>query len=167
MTDPGKTGDVLSALASEGRFRHSPYPSVILGWVEPCPLERLAALRRREPRRFEFVRKIMVADRVVEFERDDVTEALCAELESAGPRLRGRSFYVRARLRGLKGRLETPAVERALGAFLVDRAQAAGGRAVVAFDDPDVVVAVEVVGKTVGYAFLDRERRDPTLVRSR
>ena len=104
---------------------------------------------------------------MVAFDRHDVMEALCVALHGKGARLANKTFYVRARLRGLKGRLETQAVERALGGFLIDDAARAGGDATVRFDDPDVVVIAEVLGKTVGWAFLERDRRDPALLRTR
>jgi tRNA(Ser,Leu) C12 N-acetylase TAN1 len=168
MTEPGMTGRVLNGLGRFGRFVPSPYPSVIVGRTHgDDALAEFVTLRSETPERFEHVRKIMPVEAVVPFERDDVTETLCTALDGQGGRLANKPFYVRARLRGMKGRLETQAVERALGAFLLDAAERAGGAASVRFDDPDVVVVAEVVGKTVGWAFLERERRDPDLLRAR
>jgi tRNA(Ser,Leu) C12 N-acetylase TAN1 len=168
MTEPGATGRVLAALSGHGRFFPSQYPSVIVGRTESDDsLGALAELRRIDPGRFDHIRKIMPVESVVAFDRHDVTEALCVALHGKGARLANKTFYVRARLRGLKGRLETQAVERALGGFLIDEAARAGGNATVRFDDPDVVVIAEVLGKTVGWAFLERDRRDPALLRTR
>lgn len=162
------TGRVLESLGRFGRFMPSPYPSVIVGRTHgDDALADFTALREDSPAHFEHVRKIMPVECVVPFVRDDVTESLCTALDGQGERLVDKSFYVRVRLRGLKGRLETQAVERAIGAFLVEAAERAGGSASVRFDDPDVVVVAEVVGKTVGYAFLERACRDPELLRSR
>ena len=67
----------------------------------------------------------------------------------------------------MKGRLETPAVERALGAFLLDQAELIGTRPKVGFDDPDLVLGVEVVGRRAGFSLMDRELRAHPLVRVR
>jgi len=167
----GRTGEALAVLSRFGRFRTGGYPQVLLGTVErrspealgdglgellaadavaPLPLERLCPVEDAVP-----------------FPRDDVTETLCEHFESRAARLCGKTFYVRASLRGLKGRLEHPAVERALGDFLYERASAAGAPPKVRFSDPDIVVVVEVVGRRVGFAFLDREMRAGPLVRVR
>jgi tRNA(Ser,Leu) C12 N-acetylase TAN1 len=160
------TRKALAALAGYGEFRDSGYPCVLVGarsesggvsLVEPAVLEAIAPL----------VQRIFLAEGSREFERDDVTETLCEVLEGEAPRLAGRSFYVRANLRGMKGRLEHPAVERALGAFLWERTEAAGNAATVSFKDPDVIVAAEVVGSRVAWALVDRERRASALFRVR
>jgi len=111
------------------------------------------------------VQRIVPVEAAPAFSADDVTETVCEHLEPLALRLAGKSFFVRAKLRGLKGRLEHPVVERAVGAFLVGFSSAAGGEpARVAFDDPDEVVVLEVVGRRVGYAFLDRALRASPLV---
>jgi tRNA(Ser,Leu) C12 N-acetylase TAN1 len=101
------------------------------------------------------------------FERDDVTEHLCCALADAGPRVAGKTFHVRTRLRGLTGRVDDQAVDRALGGYLLDLADAAGAAARVSFQDPELVVVVEVIGRRAGYAFLDRAIRAVPLVRPR
>ena len=109
--------------------------------------------------------RIVPVEEAVSFVRDDVTETLCEALEPRASRLCGKTFYVRVHLRGLKGRIEHPAVERALGDFLSEFAGRAGAPPKVSFKDPDVVVVAEVVGRRVGYAFLGREERSTDLVR--
>ncbi len=161
LAEPRATAEVLRLLRAYGAFRTTRYPRVIVGRAvraaglledlgAGCPISRIIPLERS-----------------LRFARDDVTETLCECFEEMGPRLAGKSFFVRARLRGLKGRLEHPVVERALGSFLYDRACQAGAPAEVSFSDPDIVVAVEVVAERVGYAFLDRELRRAPLLKIR
>jgi tRNA(Ser,Leu) C12 N-acetylase TAN1 len=166
----GETGKALALLDGVGRFRTAGYPQVLIGRV-PRPgdpadlmagLEELAA--GGEACEGILDRLVPVED-AVSFPRDDVTETLCERLEPLAPRLCGKTFYVRAHLRGMKGRIEHPAVERALGDFLHEFATRAGDSPKVSFKDPDVVVVVEVVGRRVGYAFLSREERSRALVR--
>ena len=120
-----------------------------------------------EPETFRHVQRAVPVERVIEFARDDVTETLCAALADAGDRVAGKRFHVRCRLRGLESRLEARAVERAIGAFLVELAAAIGRPAKVAFEDLDVIVGIEVIGNTVGYAFHDRRAIVSPLVRPR
>lgn len=165
----GKTGKALGLLGEVGRFRTGGYPQILLGCVERPGgagdlLGGLDELLASPERCQGIVDRVLPVEDSLPFARDDVTETLCERFEPLAPRLCGRSFYVRAHLRGLKGRLEHPAVERALGDFLYEFAMKAGAQPTVRFRDPDVIVLVEVVGRRVGYAFLDREHRRGPLV---
>lgn len=167
----GKTGSALALLAGAGRFRTGGYPQVLVGTVARprgkgdllAGIESLAAGQACDG----IIDRIVPMEEAVPFVRDDVTETLCEALEPLASRLCGKSFYVRAHLRGLKGRVEHPALERALGDFLSEFAARAGTPPSVRFRDPDVVVVVEVVGRRVGYAFLGREERAAPLIRVR
>lgn len=166
----GETGKALALLGRIGRFRTGGYPQVLLGNVARpggCD-DLLAGIREleKEPEQYAgIVDRLQPVERAVSFPRDDVTETLCEHLEPLAPRLCGKTFYVRAHLRGLKGRIEHPAVERALGEFLWEFASRAGAAPSVGFRDPDFVVVVEVVGRRVGYGFLGRTERSAGLVR--
>ncbi|HYC53924.1 MAG TPA: THUMP domain-containing protein [Candidatus Binatia bacterium] len=168
----GFTGRALNALDRLGRFRTAGYPQVLIGMVDrpegdASGLDAILPAARGEGDYGELLERIVPVEKAVVFARDDVTEVMCVALEPLAARLCGKSFHVRAHLRGLKGRLEHPAVERALGAFLVEQARRAGPSPTVRFADADVIVAVEVVGRRVGYAFLTREMRGAPLVRAR
>jgi tRNA(Ser,Leu) C12 N-acetylase TAN1 len=154
----------LTAFAA---FRSTPYRRVLIGWIAGDPAHELATAWAARPETFARVVRMTPLEQVVDFAGDDVTETLCCALAGAGERVAGRTFHVRARLRGLTGRVDKQAVDRALGAFLLDLADAAGAAARVSFQDPDVVLAVEVIGKRAGFAFLDRAVRTVPLVRPR
>lgn len=165
----GETGKALALLSEFGRFRTGGYPQVLIGCVdrggnESDLLAGLDALVHDGERCRGVVERIVPVEDAVSFARDDVTETLCEQLESRAARLCGRTFYVRAHLRGMKGRIEHPAVERALGDFLHELAERSGPPPKVRFADPDFVVVAEVVGRRVGYAFLDRTVRSAALV---
>ncbi len=164
----GETGRAVEALSAVGRFWPTRYRQVIAGYVEPPPAaRRIAAEYERHCEWPQLLERLLPLERSAPFERADVTETLCLELENEYQRLCGRTFYVRARLRGLEGRLEGRAVERAVGGFLVERTQAAGAPAQVRFDDPDLVLMIEVIEQRVGFGLLDREVRRLPLVRPR
>ena len=169
----------VGALRPVGRFRSTPYPGVLIGRFagehdgggEPgADRDTQAALIRAAetwPRAFTDVERATPLDVVVPFERDDVTEALCEALSDRAAPVLGRSFHVRAKLRGLKGRVESHAVERALGGYLAEIAEHAGRPAGVTFDDPDVILMIQVLGCRVGFSFLERRVRELAFVRPR
>lgn len=166
----GETGKALALLGRYGRFRTGGYPQVLIGTVHRPSgagdlMAGIGALAADREACAGVLDRIVPVEDAVSFPRDDVTETLCDAFEPRAARLCGRSFYVRAHLRGMKGRVEHPAVERALGDFLCEFAAKAGEPPVVRFRDPDVVVVVEVVGRRAGYAFLTREQRSAALVR--
>jgi tRNA(Ser,Leu) C12 N-acetylase TAN1 len=70
--------------------------------------------------------------------------------------LAGRRFHVRMHRRGFKGEIASGAEERSLGEFLLERIRAAGAHAHVAFEHPDVVIAVETVDHEAGLALFTR-----------
>jgi tRNA(Ser,Leu) C12 N-acetylase TAN1 len=160
---------LLNRLRPLGRFRTSGYPRVLLGMVDdnghdsaPGNGDRIARVVdffEQNPELAAELQRVVPVEASPLFERDDVTETLCVAMHDKGVELAGRSFHVRAHLRGLKGRQETTAVEGALGEFLLERAEAGGRAATVTFSDPDVVIAVEVAGRRAGYAFFEREQR--------
>lgn len=164
----GMGAAALADLAHLGRFRHTSYPGVLLGTVASKDAAGfLAETWAREPQVFRNLHRVTPVEATAAFEGDDVTETLCLALEREAERVYGLGFHVRARLRGLKGRVEGQAVERAIGGFLSQRSLEARAEARVTFDDPDVVVVVEVIGKNVGYALLDRTALSIPLVRPR
>ena len=55
--------------------------------------------------------------------------------------------------------IDTPSTERAVGE-LVDRLASERGNPVkVRFDNPDVILAIEIIGSSTGLALITRERR--------
>jgi tRNA(Ser,Leu) C12 N-acetylase TAN1 len=166
----GETGRALALVSESGRFRTGGYPQVLIGKVDrprgaASLLDGIDGLVRDDARAAGVIDRVVPVEEAVSFARDDVTETLCEVLEAKAPLLCGRTFYVRAHLRGLKGRVEHPAVERALGDFLHEFASRAGEPPKVTFDDPDFVVVAEVVGRRVGYGFLGRDERSAPLIR--
>ena len=169
-------GRAVATLAAVGRFRSTPYPGVIAGRLARCAGTRredgdaqaaLLDAAARQPDAFACVERAMPMDVVVPFERDDVTETLCLALAERAQPILGHSFHVRARLRGMKGRVESHAVERAIGGYLYEIAERAGRPSSVTFDDPDVILMIQVLGRKVGFSFLGREVRELDFVRPR
>jgi tRNA(Ser,Leu) C12 N-acetylase TAN1 len=73
--------------------------------------------------------------------------------------LAGKRFHVRIHRRGFKGKLSSQHEEQFLDHFVLERTQSiAGTPAVVGFDDPDVVIAVETLGQDAGLSRWTREQ---------
>jgi tRNA(Ser,Leu) C12 N-acetylase TAN1 len=92
-------------------------------------------------------------------EPDTAADTLAAAAEPLLDRLAGGSFFVRLERRGLKGRLHTPTVERALGERVWRALEARGAVPRIDFADPDAVLLVETLGDQAGIAVIDRALR--------
>ncbi len=73
------------------------------------------------------------------------------------PDLAGKTFHVRIHRRGFKGRLSSHEEERLLAEFVLEKLEEAGTPGQIAFEDPDVIVAIETIGQRAGLAFCTRE----------
>jgi tRNA(Ser,Leu) C12 N-acetylase TAN1 len=73
------------------------------------------------------------------------------------PQLAGKSFHVRAHRRGFKGRLSSKLEEQQLDTVLLEVLSDAGTPGRIAFEDPDAIVAVEIVGTRAGIALWMRD----------
>lgn len=167
MCVPGEAERAIRSLAPWARFRATPYRSVLLGDIEGDAARAVVGAWDADRSLFAHIVRFIPLEQVTVFQGEDVTEQLCCELQDAGSRVAGCSFHVRARLRGLTGKLESHAVERALGGFLLDVAAKQAAAARVTFKDPDLVLAIEVVGHRIGYGFIDRATRAVPIVRPR
>jgi tRNA(Ser,Leu) C12 N-acetylase TAN1 len=129
----------------------------------------LAELARRaieEPGLLDCFARVMLADVAFEFTSAQEFEDKAREsVLRWAPALAGKSFHVRLRRRGFKGRLNTPREERLLDDVLLAALAAAETPAEISFDDPDAVIDVETVGNRAAMSLLTREdlRANPFL----
>jgi tRNA(Ser,Leu) C12 N-acetylase TAN1 len=103
--------------------------------------------------------KILPVERLFLLDVPRFDEQLAAEAAPLVERLVGQSFHVRVERRGHKGVINTQAAELALGEALYGALEARGATPRVTFRDPDVVVAVEVIGDVAGIELLPRAMR--------
>ncbi|HEY4743554.1 MAG TPA: hypothetical protein VIH45_02770 [Desulfuromonadaceae bacterium] len=80
-------------------------------------------------------------------------QAVCAWL----PTLANKGFHLRMHRRGFKGRLSSMEEERFLDTFLLEALDTARTPGHVAFDDPDVVIALETMGSRAGLSAWTRD----------
>lgn len=74
-------------------------------------------------------------------------------------RLAGARFHVRMHRRGFKGRLSSQDEEQFLDHHILERI-GLESPAVIDFDDPDYIIAVETLGQDAGLSIWDRVARD-------
>jgi len=73
------------------------------------------------------------------------------------PRLANARFHVRMHRRGFKGKLSSAEEERFLDEFLLQSLVEAGTPGKVAFEDPDVIIALETIGTRAGLSLFGRD----------
>ncbi len=157
----GRRPALLAALRPLGAFWGAGYRNVLVGRVDDRD-GFLEVVRERlpvDPLLEGSLTKIVPVERTTQFEAAGLSETVVRALASSTARLAGKTFYVRLERRGFKGVVHTPTIERVVGEALLDAAVAHGAAARVSFQDPDVIVAVETTGSTVGVGLLTRELR--------
>jgi len=89
----------------------------------------------------------------------DFERKACEALGGWIRRLGGHSFHVRMHRRGFEDRLGSQAEEQFLDHWLIEQVQTAGSSALITFEDPDDIIAVETVGQRAGASIWDRHDR--------
>jgi tRNA(Ser,Leu) C12 N-acetylase TAN1 len=157
----GRRRDLASALRPIVRLKSGGFPDVMVGRTDDLDacLEAIAA--RADPLfRREILARVVPILRTFALDPDDLEEQLIRETATVLGELVGRRFHVRVERRGSKGVVRTDLLEPVLGAALVEALRARGDAPRVVFDDPDAVVAVELIGAVGGLALISRERRE-------
>ena len=166
----GRRDALLIALRRLGRFRRGGYRNVVVGAVDD-PAGFLPAVREAlasDPLLPTALAKVVPVDTVVRITADTAVETLAAAAERFLDQLAGGSFFVRLERRGMKGRLHTPTVERAVGDRVWRALEARGEAPRVDFHDADAILVIETVGDEAGLAVLPRAlRREFPFVRVR
>ena len=143
------------------RLRSSGFRNVFVGQVDDPEglLSGIAGLRERRPSIDRLLGKVLPIERTFVVDRERFQGQLREEATPFLDRLQGRSFHVRVERRGHKGVINTHASELALGEYLYNCLQQRNLEPVVAFHDPEVVIAIEVIGMDCGIAVITRDLR--------
>lgn len=157
----GRYRDLLGELSRHGEFHPTEFHGVILGKVEEpyAFLETIRGKRERQLIAFQDLGRVVPLDTCLIFTPATFLDQLQHALTPYVERLAGHSFYVRLERRGLKGRIVSPEVERALAGHLLAAASLAGAPARIAFEDPDYELVVETFGERCGIGCLTRALR--------
>jgi tRNA(Ser,Leu) C12 N-acetylase TAN1 len=156
----GRRHDLIYALRPIAKLRRAGFSEVLVGRTDDVAacLEGIAA-RAADP----IVASEILA-RVVPVERTfalaaDIAAQLVAEMAPLVDALVGASFHVRVERRGHKRLVQSDRVERLLGGTLVEALRTRGHAPRVTFDDPDMIVAVELIGEVAGIGLVPRDLR--------
>jgi tRNA(Ser,Leu) C12 N-acetylase TAN1 len=154
----GSARDLKRLINQHGAFRWSRFRNVLLGRVVDAEefFRALAAQLEKKPFAVSWLGKALPICVTFPVHPESFIDDLAQRLSSLVEGLKGKSFHVRVERRGHKGDLRTHEIERQMGDYLWEELQRQGGQPVVSFKDPDVVVAVEIVGATAGVAVVAR-----------
>jgi tRNA(Ser,Leu) C12 N-acetylase TAN1 len=158
----GRRDALLVALRRLGAFRPGGYRNVVVGQVE-SPLafcDRLRDALAADPLLPTALARVVPVETVVRFDPADPLRALAPAAEAFLDRLAGASFFVRLERRGLKGRVHSPTLERALADHLWRALEARGHAPRVDFRAPDAVLVVETLGDEAGLGLVTRALRE-------
>ncbi len=158
----GSARDLKRLVKNYGVFRWSHFRNVLLGWVpEPSAFfSTLAEILERKPFVHNWLGKAVPIAVTLPVCVDSFAQDVENQLSHLLEQLSGKSFYVRVERRGHKGQLHTHALEQQLGDYLWDQLQRRDHHPTVSFNDPDVVVIVEIAGQTAGIGVIPRRLRE-------
>ena len=156
----GRRHDLVHALRPIVRLRRAGYSEVLIGRtadVEAC----FAAIAARTDEIFatEVLARVVPVTRTFMI-ASEIEAQLVVETAALLDELAGKSFHVRVERRGQKGIVQSDRLERTLGTALVEALRARVETPRVTFRDPDVIVAVELIGEVGGIGLVPRPLRE-------
>lgn len=150
-------------LEEYGLVRKTDFFNVLVMKVDDVR-ELLEALRKRlvkDPASLSCVSRLVPVTHTFSFQSPEDFEAKAKETVSTWvPELAGRSFHVRMRRRGFKGRLSSAEEERFLDNILLEALEKAGSIGHISFEKPDAVIALETVGPRAGLSLWEHEKME-------
>jgi tRNA(Ser,Leu) C12 N-acetylase TAN1 len=157
----GRRHDLIHALRPIVKLTRAGYSEVLIGKtpdVDAC----LAGIAARAETDAVFAGEILA--RVVPVTRTfmlaaEIEPQLVAETATLLDAVAGNTFHVRVERRGHRRLVQSDQLERRLGTALVAALAARGETPRVTFDDPDLIVAVELIGDAAGIGLVPRAWR--------
>lgn len=120
--------------------------------------EELAQAAAADPGIFKAIHRVVPATVVFNFQSAEEFEQQASEAVAPWvPLLAGRRFHVRMHRRGFKGRISSEYEEKFLDHHVHERLAGTGEQAEVDFEDPDYIIAVEMVAQRAGLSIWARE----------
>lgn len=153
----------LDVFRDFGEIRRTDFFNVLLMRAENTEemLENLRERSQRDPDSLSFLSRLVPVSRTFIFKSAEEFEAKAKEIVREWvSRLAGKSFHVRIRRRGFKGKISSLDEEKLLDTLLLEELEKAGAPGRVDFKDPDAVIAIETAGTWAGLSFWTREERE-------
>jgi tRNA(Ser,Leu) C12 N-acetylase TAN1 len=143
-----------------GEVKRTEFFNVLLMQAENLQdmLEALRARSLEQPQSLSFLARLVPVTQTFIFNAPDEFETKAQEIVLAWvPLLAHKSFHVRLRRRGFKGRLSSVDEEQFLDTVLLESLERSGTPGKIAFEKPDAVIAIETVGTWAGLSLWARE----------
>jgi tRNA(Ser,Leu) C12 N-acetylase TAN1 len=143
-----------------GRIQKTAYFNVLVMKVENAQefLEGLQKEISQDPGIMNFLARVIPVSEVFDFRTPEEFESKAGEAALHwASKLAGKSFHVRIRRRGFKGRLSSMEEERLLADILLKALGKAETPGQITFKNPDAVLAVEILGQQAGLSLWNRE----------
>lgn len=154
-------GEARRFLQAFGAVQRTNYLNVLaLKTADPARtfLEALAAELEQDPGRQEILARIAPCEDTFDFQDPAGFDLRAREVGLKHvDRLLGRSFHVRIHRRGFKKDFDRLVRERTLGEALLGATAERQGQARISYEDPDAVVAIEMIDGRAGLSVWSRE----------
>ena len=158
----GQERRLLQEMAGYGEFHASGFRAVVIGKV-PDTSEFLETLKRAwetQPFLPEILSTALPVQGVFPFTLENLLDRLKQEALSLLPEIDAKPFYVRVKRRGHKGEISSQAVEQALDRFLLDELAARGRQGRIDFQEPEVILFIELLHNQCGLTLITREMKE-------
>ncbi len=156
--DGEREQELLASLEADGEFERSGFRNVVIGHVDDI----VEFLEDAEQRKYPMVKRVIPIDDTFFASPELVIDRLKMRLERYIDEIEpGETFGIRVERRGMKGAISSQRVEREIGDYfygLVEQVQ--GRKPRVNLNQPDKLIAIEIVGNQCGIGFITREMRD-------
>jgi tRNA(Ser,Leu) C12 N-acetylase TAN1 len=150
----------IGVLGAFGPIRKTGFFNVLLLKASDVPamLESLREMMTSDPGSLAFLARLVPVSRAFIFQSPEEFEERARQVVLEwSDSLAGRTFHVRMRRRGFKGRMSGLDEEHFLDRLLLEALEEKGTPGRITFDDPDAIIAVETVGPWAGLSLWMRE----------
>jgi len=147
-------------LSAFGRIDSTDYFNVLVMRVEDIEIftRAIGELFEKTPGYLNSISRVVPAHATIDYQSPEefVEEAKRAILEWSDV-LAGKSFHIRLHRRGFKGEIISPEMERSLDGALLERLEQMNRPGSIDFENPDMVVDIEMVGNRAGLSAWSRD----------
>jgi tRNA(Ser,Leu) C12 N-acetylase TAN1 len=158
----GQEHRLLQEMAALGEFRPSGFRAVFIGKVSD-PLAFLETLKQAwetQPFLAEMLSTATPVQALFPFTLENLLDRLKEAAREFLPEIEAQSFYVRVKRRGHKGEISSQEVEQALDRFLLEELAARGRPGRIDFQEPEVILLVELLHNQAGLCLVTREMNE-------
>lgn len=122
-------------------------------------LDTLREWTSADPNALSFLSRLTPVTHTFTFQSAAEFEEKAKEIVLAwAPELAGKSFHVRMRRRGFKGKLSGLEEEQFFDKALLEAIEKTGTPGRVTFEDPDAIVVIETISQWAGFSLWSREK---------